>query len=493
MRKGKALLGAGLAVWLAFAGIGAGAPAASASAPYEAYTYNYYADAVPLPAPYLPERAVTGDSLGVGPFNQPNDVFVTRDGTVYVLDTGNNRIVVLDRDWNVLREITSFTRNGAADGFARPEGLFVTERKEIVVADTGNRRIVVLDHDGKLLRIVENPQSDILPANFQFNPVKVTADRVGRLFVVARGVYEGLMQFDENGQFIGYAGTIRVQASLADRIWRWLATEEQRKRMQLFIPTEFSNVDIDDKGFVYATTIDVNSRETIKRLNPSGEDVIKRFGYYPNMGDIVFRQFGNDAGPSMFVDIKVLDGGIYVALDAKRARLFAYNDEGELLYAFGGRGSQLGLFNTPVAVERIGDRLIVLDRGKNTIVEFRPTKFGRLVHEATRLHYEGRNDEAVELWKQVIELNSNYDIAYIGVGKSLLMQKKNEEAMEYFKLGMQRKYYSIAYKRFRREEMQEYFGAFMTVFMGLIVAFIAWRIARKAGWRRSGRHEAGIS
>jgi len=467
-----------------------GAPVASAEAPYEAYTYNYYRDAVPLPAPFLPDHAVTGAALGVGSFKDPNDLFVTEDGFVYILDSGNDRIICADDRWNVLRVISGFDNAGREDAFNNPGGIFVSEAKEIYVADTDNARVVVLTNEGELVKIVADPQSDILPGGFQFKPVKLTVDKAGRLFVVARGVFEGLMQFDESGEFLGYVGTINVTQSFADKLWRRLATDAQRERMQLFIPTEFSSVDIDRKGFVYSTNVDLNSQTPIKRLNPSGQDVLKRFGFHPVMGDVRFRMFGNNAGPSRFTDIKVLDGGMYTALDAYRGRLFTYNDEGELLYAFGGRGTQLGVFNTPVAVDRIGDRLVVLDRGKNNIVVFRPTMFGRSVHEATTLRYEGKDAEAVEVWKEVLRLNSNYDIAYIGIGKSLLMEKKNKEAMEYFRLGMQREYYSLAFKRYRREVMQAHFGVFMTAASTLAAAWLAFRIV-KTWRRRSANREAG--
>jgi hypothetical protein len=468
-------------------------PTVSASAPYKAYTYDFYRDAVALPAPYLPDRAISGGSLGVGAFNQPNDMFVTEDGFIYILDGGNARVIVLDGNWKVLRVIKAFDNNGKQDGFAAPAGLYVSDKKEIYVADTGHLRVVVLTNEGNLIKIVQKPQSDILPAKFQFSPLKVTVDKAGRIFVVARGVFEGIMQFDDKGTFMGYVGTIKVTPNFWDRLWRSLSTKAQKQQMQLFIPTEFASMDIDNKGFVYATTIDVNSDETIKRLNPSGQDVIKRFGYYPNKGDIRFIRLGNNAGPSKLVDIKVLDGGIYVALDSNRARLFAYNDEGELLYAFGGRGTQLGVFNTPVAVERIGNQLAVLDRGKNNIVVFRLTKFGSLVHQATTLHYNGNDSEAVKLWKQVVGLNSNYDIAYLGIGKSLLMEKKNKEAIQYFELGMQRKNYSVAYKRYRREVMKEHFSTFMTVLIVFIIAFIAYRAARQVRRRRIESREAGLS
>ncbi|GGG23697.1 NHL repeat-containing protein [Paenibacillus abyssi] len=486
MKLKKALVLAAIVSMLATAA----SPAASAATPYEAYTYNYYEDSVPLPAPYVPEKAISGQSLGVGSFNQPNDLFVTEDGFIYILDSGNARIIALDNEWRVIRTIESFDIDGTENKFANPSGIFVSDKKEIYVADTDKGRVVVLTNEGELIRVVNNPQSEILPQGFKFVPLKVTVDKAGRIFVVARGMYEGIMQFDEKGRFLGYVGTIKVSTNPADRLWRTLATDAQKAQMQLFIPTEFASVDIDSKGFVYATTVDINSTETIKRLNPSGQDVLKRFGYYPPRGDIRYRRLGNNSGPSKLVDIKVLGDGMYVALDSLRARLFTYNDEGELLYAFGGRGTQLGVFNTPVAVERAGDKLVVLDRGKNNIVVFKPTQFGKLVTEATIEHYNGNTDRSVDIWRDVLRLNSNFDIAYLGIGRSLLMEKKNKEAMAYFKLGMHRKYYSTAFKRYRREVMQEQFGNFMTTLMVLIAAFVAYRIARKVRVRRSDRREA---
>jgi hypothetical protein len=463
----------------------------SAQTPYEAYTYNFYRDSVPLPAPYLPDRSVMGSDLGVGNFKDPNDMYVTEDGFIYILDSGNNRIISTDSEWNVIRIITTFDNAGKSDTFKNPGGIFVTKGKMIYVADTDNNRIIVLSNEGELVEIIDNPQSDILPSNFKFSPVKLAVDKANRIFVVARGIYEGLMQFDEKGSFIGYVGTINVTQSFTDKIWLRLATDAQRERMQLYIPTEFSSVDIDDKGFVYSTNIDINSETPVKRLNPSGQDVLKRFGYYPVMGDVRFRRFGNNSGPSKLTDIKVISGGMYTVLDSYRGRLFTYNDEGDLLYAFGGRGTQLGLFNTPVAVEMVGDKLTVLDRGKNSIVVFSPSLFGVTVHKATSLHYNGNGADAVEAWRNVLRLNSNYDFAYLGIGKSLLMEKKNKEAMEYFKLGTQRDYYTVAFKRYRREVMQEHFGTFMSVMLTLVIVFFSLRFVKRWRLRRIEKHETG--
>ena len=216
--------------------------------------------------------------------------------------------------------------------------------------------------------------------------------------------------------------------------------------MRLFIPTEFSNLDIDGKGFVYATNIDVGSKEPIKRLNPSGEDVLKRFGYFPVAGDIYYRR---TVGPSKFVDIKVLGDGIYSALDSTQGRVFTYDESGNLLYVYGGIGNQLGVFKTPAAIEQLGDRQLVLDRGRQaSSCSSQPSSGNRLTLPYATII--GEDEEAERYWERVLQLNANYDIAYIGIGKAKLMKGENKEALRYFELGMDRKNYSVAYKRYRK-------------------------------------------
>lgn len=460
----------------------------SAQAPYESYNYNFWEEATPMPAAYLPERYITGRELGVGDFLEPADMHISKSGMVYVLDTGNQRIVQFREDGTEVKVISSFNNEGTEDGFSNPSGIFTDQEEQIYVADTGNKRIVILSPGGELVRIIQNPQSDVLPAGFQFQPLKVTVDEANRVFVVANGVYEGIMQFDEKGTFIGYVGTIKVKRNYVDYFWRLVSTKAQRAQMALFVPTEFSNQDIDHKGFVYATNIDVGSKEPIKRLNPSGEDVLKRYGYYDVSGDIYYRR---TTGPSKFVDIKVLGDGMYSALDSTQGRVFTYDESGNLLYIFGGLGNQLGMFKTPVAVEHIGERQLVLDRGKGNIVVFVPTEFGSNVNRAVRLHYQGEDTEAEDYWNRVLELNSNYDIAYTGIGKAKLMRKENKEALAYFKLGMDRKNYSVAYKRYRREVMKEHFGTVLTLLLAAAAAFVVYKAARHWKQRRESGHEAG--
>ncbi|MFC5528735.1 gluconolactonase [Cohnella yongneupensis] len=457
------------------------APTANASAPYESYIYNYYAEAVAIPAPYLPSKSISGTDFGAGSFKEPKDMYVSKEGLIYVLDSGNNRIVVADSDWKLVRILTEFDNNGKTDGFNNPEGIFVKDDR-IYVADTENQRVVVLSTEGMLIRVIQKPQSDVLPQSFAFYPRKITVDNANRVFVIARGIFEGIMQFDEQDRFIGYVGTIKIKSNPTDLLWRKFATKAQREKMALYVPTEFASVDIDSKGFVYATNIDPGSDVPIKRLNPSGEDVLKRYGNLPVKGDVRFPIYGAMNGPSKLTDIKVLDNGKYIALDSLRGRLFTYDGEGNMLYMFGGMGNQLGTFKSPAAVEAIGDSIVVLDRGAARIVLFETTEFGQKVNDAVAYHYNGDEDNAANAWREVLRLNANYDIAYIGIGKALLMEKRSGEAISYFKQGMNRKYYSTAFKQHRKELMKENVGTFLTSLVILLLAWIAFKIWRT--WRR---------
>lgn len=119
--------------------------------------------------------------------------------------------------------------------------------------------------------------------------------------------------------------------------------------MLLFIPTEYSGMDIDEAGFIY-TTVATNTDSDmlrfiengdgelapIRRLNSKGKDVLLRIGKLPPAGDIQFPMTATRAGnASRFIDIAVQDNGLYSALDSTRSRVFTYSSDGDLLYVFG--------------------------------------------------------------------------------------------------------------------------------------------------------------
>jgi len=463
----------------------AAVPAAPASAaPYRSYNYSYWGETVASPQSYLPETSIDGKGLGIGGFRAPEDLFVARNGTVYLLDSGNGRVVVMDGNWQVKATIDGFDNGGTAESFNNPQGIFATEAGDIYVADTDNGRIVQLNAAGGLVRIIGAPKSDVFRADFKFHPKKIALDKAGRIYVVGKGVFDGIMEFGSDGEFSGFLGTNRVRFDAVDYFWKIVSTKKQREQMVQFVPTEFTSLDLSEDGFIFASNADAFSDAPLKKLNPTGFDVLRREGYFSPRGDLRFESTITGPGNSLFIDVKVGESGMYSGLDARKGRIFTYDEDGNLLYIFGQLGLQEGTFKNPVAVERLGDRMLVLDKGYNRISVFRPTIFASTVNEAVMHHYNGEEEKSADAWRKVIRLNANYEIAYIGIGKSLLRQGKYKESLYYFKNGMSRYYYSKAYQMYRKEVLGRYFGTAMTVAVALAAALIAYRIFRR--FRRKG-------
>ena len=449
--------------------------------PYDTYNYDYRENYVATPAAYVPDTSVSGVSLmykgeSIGAFNLPEDICVSDDEKVYVADTGNNRIVVLDITMTtVLEVIDSFDNNGTEDHFSNPTGLAISNSNQLYIADNGNKRIVALDsyEEGRsLVRMIVNPQSELFDEDFDFTPKKVTVDYADRVYVIAAGKTEGIMAFDENDEFTSYFGTISVDISVWQKFWRRIASKKERANQQLFIATEYTGVDIDDSGFVYATFIDDDGIQSIQRLNPKGEDVIVK-GENSNLGgDLETSGTTEYSGASLIQDIVYRGEGIYSVIDSRRGRVFTYDDEGNLLYIFGGLGTQAGTFRNPVGIEAIGDKILVLDKDRGEIQVFKETEYGSLINDAVALRYDGDETQAVEKWQEVLRLDENFELAAVGIGKAYLTSGENSLAMKYLKLGNSRKYYSIAFKRYRNEFLKANLGTILTVCVVLIVIYV---------------------
>jgi tetratricopeptide (TPR) repeat protein len=457
-------------------------PTVDAQEPYVGYNYSYWGNTVPSPIAYSADRAISGDQLGIGGFNRPQDVFVANNH-VYILDSGNGRIVMLNDKLEFVRQIEGFVRGGKQETFNNPQGLFVTGAGNLFVADTDNQRLIELDESGDFVREITAPSSDVLSDGFQFYPSKVALDKAKRIYVAGRGVFDGIIQLDADGEFQTFMGTNRVRYNVIDYFWKTISTRAQRAQMEQFVPVEYNNFDIDDAGFIYATSAVRGSDMPVKRLNPSGTDVLRQQGYFKPIGDIKPPQLGSIVGFSNFVDVAVGDNGIYSVLDNKRGRIFTYDEDSNLIYVFGLIGNQEGTFRSAAAIARLDERIVVLDNTTNQLTVFSPTAFGSLINEAARYHYMGDEERSAELWEQVAQLDANYEIAYIGIGKALLRQGRNKEAAEYFKLGFSRDYYSKAYQRHREEILERHFGAIMLGLLVVSAAVIAFAVIRKRKWK----------
>jgi len=459
---------------------------ASTNLPYDTYNYDYWEDTVYTPAAYIPGGNISGNSMGTDLLDNPQDFCISEDGLLYTADTNNNRIVVSDihsENLQVVKIIDAFDNEGTQDHFNSPAGVCITKENRLYIADTNNQRVVALLEDGTLDKIIINPQSERFAIDFEFKPLRITVDYAGRAYVIAQGVFEGIMCFDEKGEFTGYSGTIDVKITPIQKIWRRFSTKAQRARQALYIPTEFTSVANDDDGFIYATNVDAQGIQSIRRLNQKGEDVIRENKRTLLSGDLRIVPKGDYGGASHIVDVAYRGKGIYSCLDSTRGRIFTYDHEGNLLYIFGGIGSQVGTFRTPVAIEVTGDKILVLDAQRGEILVFLATQYGSLINEAVSLRYDGDESKAVELWEKVFKLDSNFELAYVGIGKSYLTAGDNKQAMKYLKLGMDREYYSIAFKRYRNQWLKKNLSYILT---GILVLILFEMLRKGIKRRRKG-------
>lgn len=116
----------------------------------------------------------------------------------------------------------------------------------------------------------------------------------------------------------------------------------------------------------------------------------------------------------------------------------------------------------------------MLDAYNGSIAKFRETQYGSLINDAVGLRYDGDETQAIAKWQGVLKLDENNELANTGIGKAYLTAGDNKAAMKYLKIGMNRKYYSIAWKRYRNEILTQNMNVIMTVVIVLIAVYILY-------------------
>lgn len=436
---------------------------ASADMPYDTYSYNYYGEDVAQPHVYTYEGQL---SFSNEPLRNPQDMFV-QDGVFYIADTGNSRIVKTNEKQEILLILDS--AENSEDKLNKPQGVFVTEEGHIYVADSGNSRIVEYDAKGNYIRSIGRPVTDLIDPSTNYTPQKVVVDHDGRIYVTAYGINMGLLEFSAEGNFQSFMGAAKVTVSPFEYIWKnYFSTAEQRARMATIVPTEYSNIFVDEENFIYATINNLSAEaamaggDMIRRLNPTGDDILRRLGNDPIQGDLYKSEDGKF---SSFVDVTATSYGCYFLLDNANGKVFGYDYDGNSLFAFGRNGNREGNVQNAVAIGITSDasKLYILDYQLGGILVFRVTEYGNYLLSALHLNSIGDSEGSIAAWREVLRLNSNSEFAYTGLGKNYLAEGEYKTAMEYFKNGNNKKYYSKALYYYRKELMEENFGTMMAL------------------------------
>ena len=330
---------------------GAGLQMSAASAPYVTYTYSINGNVLISPHAYTPSVAITSYDMNLPiALNSPQDIFVDENNTIYISDSGNNRVVVCNSDFVYQFEISAFiNENGVHDSLSKPLGLFVTE-DTIYVCDSLNSRIVLFDLEGNFKDIVEAPTADVMGTDTVFRPAAIVVNSSGMMYIVSSTTYSGIIALNPDGSFQSFLGAQQTQVSLAVRIRRMLFPNVVTES---YISTPYKNLTIDDEGLIWATIVFDDEEEEkleaaimgmstssiyapIKQLNPRGDDIMVRNGFMMPVGEQNFTTndtsdssaYGKVKGPSTLVDIAMGPNGMWSVLDSKRSKIYTYDSEG---------------------------------------------------------------------------------------------------------------------------------------------------------------------
>ncbi|MCL2088016.1 MAG: YIP1 family protein [Oscillospiraceae bacterium] len=551
MKKTKILVWAIISVML-FSNIFVAS--ASLERSFVTYTVSYSGVAQDSPHAFSPVLQVK--TFGDITLNEPKDITSDPDsGDIYIADTNNNRIVILDKNFGFKHIIRRFESGDQAtppeylssassqsgnsdndndndgdedddyipfqiydpddddgeffdpfadlddewndlsfgnDTFNTPTGIYLHTNEEghgyIYVCDTEKNRIVVFDKDDwSFVKVIWSPDPGTVPGEFEFKPLKMAIDMTGRLNVISENTNSGVVTMDESGKFEGFMGALRTQLSPSDIFWRTFQSEEQRRGRGRVTPATPTGIGVDKDGFIYVTSYPsdrgriyslINSRSNsnvfspVKKFSPGGEDILVRNGPFQPVGEIVF--YGH-TDPSHLADVVIAGNNIYSVMDKRHHKIFTYDSEGNLLYAFGGQGTTLGNFAALAAIEYIDNdnSILALDSQNSSITLFEKTEYGKLIDEAINMTESKDLEETEAIWLNLRAQNSNFDLAYIGIGKVKLKEKNYSEAMDNFYAANNRLYYSRAFQNYRKELMEGW-GVLIPLVIILLTVLITW-------------------
>ncbi len=285
----------------------------------------------------------TGGS-GVGQFNYPRGLAVAPDGTIYVADSRNNRIVHLSADLKtVIKEWGTFADilKGAAPAgtFNEPWGVAVGPDGSVYVADTFNSRLEKFSADGTFIKMWGVfGQAETLDA--LWGPRGLAFDSKGRLFVTDTG-NKRVVVFDTDGKGLFSFGTGGVEEGQLD---------------------EPVGIAIDKEGNVYIAD---TWNQRIQEFSPDASGT----NYIPvRMWDVsAWSGQSLDNKPFLALD----SAGDLYATDPEGGRVLIFSPDGKYLRGIGQSTEGQGNFVMPAGVAIDSeDHVYITDAILNEVMRF---------------------------------------------------------------------------------------------------------------------------
>lgn len=439
-------------------------PVGASQATSYSYTLDDEGEMVRTQDAYLPDRTIT--NLGL---SDPEDMIIDDENNAYIADTGNGRIVVYNLDSEKI--ITQIDKNTVDSkdfsGFESPKGMYLTKTGEIYIADTGAKTVFkfkkVNNDKYEYLKRYDRPTAPIF-ADTNYEPSKVAVDSGNNLYIVSEGVYAGVIQLANSGEFLGYFASNKSKLTPQQVFLKIIYTKEQEKKSALLntLPSTFSNVYVDKEGTAYTTCMG------------KGDDLLKK---HSTDGTNLFKNaiVASDA----FTDVTTDDNGIIYVSDST-GYIYAYTRDGELIFSLGekaGNNDISGLFSslTTIAIDRDGN-IWTADGKKSFIQSFTPTEYATTIYRALSEYENGDYDKALEDWNYVLRLNQMSVLAHNGVAKAYYNDEEYDKAMEHFEIAGNRSGYSDAFWEVRNKSIQKYLGAVLIGLIAIVVVCYAIKL-----------------
>ena len=424
---------------------------ARADVPYKTYTVDGYESVIETQTAYLPHSTI--NKIGDETLNAPTDFTILSDGSMYILDSGNKRVLIADIEGNYYGSF--------GEGiFVNPRGMYVTEEKICYVADRDAKMIWVFDENGELMNQYDRPTEAMYGETQDFLPLKVVANGSGTIYAICESNTNGIVQISpvDGGTFLGYFGTNATDPSLWRIIWRSILPDSARAKMLGNLPATPDNMAIDEKGLIYTVTRGENE-DSLKRLNIAGSNMIEPDAYDPVPAALAVGNHDN----------------VYVV--SQQGYIYEYNNEGELLFVFGGSDDGMQRIGLSTKAEAIqvddNDMIYVLDSDKKQIIVYEPTEFTDHLHRALYLFSKGLYTDSKEPLNEVLRMNNLFDYANKAMGKVLYKEGNYEQSLEYAKLAKDYETYSDAFWEIRNDWLKQNLA---TVIVICIILFVAAKV-----------------
>ena len=455
-----------------------------AKSPYYSYEYNSYDELTAAPDGYTADEVFYLQSLNIDMTDASLSDLYCDGENIYILDAGLSRVIILNKDKTLKEIITkeSIINKKYKDSdmdFTGAQGIFVCDDKSILICDTERERVLIIK-DKVLEGIISRPDTTVLSDSIKFD-VKKAVKAGDNYYLAAESVISGTLVFNEKLEFVRFFGSNNVTVTaevLLNAIQSTYMSDEQIAAKRKFSASKIASLDVDENGFVVVVSSDPEltvEGSAVRCLNYKGDDITE--SCEEDFGD---REI-TEKNANTFSDVAVDSENFYVLLDLKYGRVFVYAENGVMISAFGGIGSETGLFKEPVAVDTIGNDIMVLDGELNNITFFTTTDYIGVKRELLKIIDGGDNKRIAELSKRLLKYNTNCRYAYYAMGFVEESKGNYGKAMQYYKQANYKDSYAQSYKLKRSQYVKSHFMLIVTVLLLIIAGIVAGLIYLSKG------------